>query len=385
MRVSWVLCVLGCVVLPLPPAVAQNLDAEFETHTQRGINEVYNLDFENAENEFRRLVVLRPKHPAGPFFLAMVQWWKIQTDLDNDQYDDQFHDALDGVIALCDEMLEHNQNDVTALFFKGGSIGFQGRLETHRSQWLAAANAGRKALPIVQEAASLDPNNYDIQLGMGIYNYYAEIVPREYPFVKPLMVFVPPGDRQKGIEQLRLAAEKGKYASVEASYFLMQLYYQFEKNYPLALEIATRLHERFPNNMLFHKYLGRCYVSLAEWSQVAEVFREISSRAQQGQRGYTPATEREAAYYLGLCAMNDRRYDEALKHLYRCDDLSRAVDKGEVSGFMVMANLKVGNIYDAQSKRSLAVQQYQKVLDMKEYMGSYKTAEQYLKTPFVRY
>lgn len=358
-------------------------DAEFDARTKKGIDYVYNLEFENAEREFSVLVQEKPKHPAGHFFLAMVQWWRILIDPDNESQDDQFHDALDNVIDLSDEMLERNPNDVTALFFKGGAIGFHGRLNAHRSQWLAAANAGRKALPIVQDASSLDPNNYDILLGTGIYNYYAEIIPREYPFVKPLTLFVPKGDRQKGIEQLTAASEKGVYARVEATYFLMQLYYQFERNYPKALALASKLHERFPNNMLFHKYLGRCYVSLGNWEMVKSVFGEVSQRCRDKQRGYGSTTERESEYYLGLYDFTLRNYDSSLKHLYRVDELSRKIDVDEQSGFMVMTNLKVGNIYDLQARRDLAISQYRKVLDMKEYKDSYKQAEQFLKTPFV--
>jgi tetratricopeptide (TPR) repeat protein len=376
--------VLLALAVPLPLAAQQDTEAQFEAAARRGIEEVYNLDFEAADRDFRRLAELKPAHPAGPFFSAMVLWWRILIDIDNEQYDDQFHDALDHVIDLCDDMLKQDENDVTALFFKGGAIGFQGRLETHRSQWLAAANAGRKALPIVQQAAALDPNNYDIQLGMGIYNYYADVIPREYPFVKPLMIFVPAGDRQKGIEQLRLASERGKYASVEATYFLMQLYYQFEKNYPLALDLARRLHDRFPNNMLFHRYLGRCHVALANWEDVSTVFGEVVARAGSGQRGYTSSIEREGVYYLGICRMNTRRYDEALQNFYRCDALCRGLDKDDASGFMVMANLRIGNIYDVQGKRRLAEEQYRKVLEMKEYLGSRRMAEQYLTTPFVQ-
>lgn len=370
------------MVFVVPALPQTEAEEAFEFHTRRGIDYVYNLEFENADREFREMVRLKPQHPAGHFFLVMVQWWRILTDIDNDENDNAYHESLDGVIELCDAMLKRNPNDVTALFFKGGSIGYQGRLRTHRSQWLAAANAGRKALPIVQEASSLDPNNFDILLGSGIYNYYAEIVPREYPFVKPLMLFVPPGDRKKGIEQLTAAAERGKYANIESSYFLMQLYYQFEKDYPKALEIAKMLHERFPNNMLFHKYLGRCYMAVGNWHEVGKVFAEVSARARQGQRGYDAATEREAEYYLGMYAMTNRDYDLALKHFRRCDQLSRVLDKDEASGFMVMANLKVGHIYDLQAKRESAVAQYRKVLEMKEYRDSYKQARQFLKSPY---
>ncbi len=50
---------------------------------------------------------------------------------------------------------------------------------------------------------------------------------------------------------------------------------------------------------------------------------------------------------------------------------------------MVLTNLKVGNIYDLQSRRDLAMAQYRKVLDMTEYKDSHKQAEQFLKAPFV--
>jgi hypothetical protein len=76
--------------------------------------------------------------------------------------------------------------------------------------------------------------------------------------------------------------------------------------------------------------------------------------------------------------------DSALKHFYRCDEISRKIDKDGPSGFMVLANLKVGNIYDSMAKRELAVTQYHKVLDMKEYKDSHTQAQQFIKSPFTK-
>lgn len=357
---------------------------EFDEKTRKGIEYIYNLEFENAEKVFQELVKAHPRHPAGHFFLAMVTWWRILIDIDDEQYDEKFYDALDDVVDLCDELLEENENDVTALFFKGGAIGFKGRLKAHRSSWFDAANAGRKALPIVREASALDPNNSDILLGTGIYNYYAEVIPNEYPFVKPLLLFVPPGDKTKGIQQIKTAAEKGKYANIESTYFLMQIYYQFEKDYPKALALAQNLHSRFPNNMLFHKYLGRCYVVLGNWEDAKKVFGEIAARCKRNQRGYGPLVEREAEYYLGMYDLNIGAHESALKHFLRCDELSRTLDKDGPSGFMVLANLKMGNAYDALAQRNLALTQYHKVLKMREFKDSHAQAEQYIKTPFPR-
>lgn len=366
-----------------PPSSSQWIsDPVFDAHVRRGIDHVYNLSFDSARMEFQKVVQLKPDHPAGHFFLAMVEWWQIIIDIDNTEKDENFYSMLEKVIGVCDRRLDRNENDVTALFFEGGSIGFRGRLRAHREEWLRAANDGRLALPMVQQAYSLAPNNDDILLGIGIYNYYAEVIPQEYPFVRPLMVFFPKGDKRKGIEQLQRAAEKAKYAEIEASYFLLQLLYNYEKNYVKALPLAHKLHAKFPNNPLFHRYVGRCYAALGMWSEMKREFDDILHLVQNKQLGYSLALEREAEYYLGLYEMAFNQQDAALSHFLRCDELSRALDRDGPSGFMTMANLKMGMIFDLQAKRAGAQQQYEKVLKMDDYQDSHRIAEQYLSKPY---
>ena len=82
--------------------------------------------------------------------------------------------------------------------------------------------------------------------------------------------------------------------------------------------------------------------------------------------------------------MNARDYESALRHLYRCDALCRTLDRDGPSGFMVMANMKMGNVYDLTSQRELAVKEYNKVLGMKEYQNSYALAQQFLRTPYAQ-
>jgi hypothetical protein len=89
-------------------------------------------------------------------------------------------------------------------------------------------------------------------------------------------------------------------------------------------------------------------------------------------------------YYLGVCATSLHRYDDALSYLYRCDELSRQLDAKEASGFMTMANLKMGMVYDLQGKRDLARRQYSKVLALKNYKDAQQQAERYLTTPYAQ-
>jgi tetratricopeptide (TPR) repeat protein len=249
---------------------------------------------------------------------------------------------------------------------------------------LGAANDGIVALPIVRKAFELDPKNYDILLGIGIYNYYAEVVPEKYPVVKPFMIFFPSGDRKKGLEQLELAARYSKYAKTEATYFLMQNYFTFEKDYIRALDLARDLHQKYPRNPLFHRYLGRCLVSVGLLGDANKEFLEIERRFQEKQTGYDIYDAREAYYYIGKFEFLAGRLNTALTNLMKCDSLSRKTDKEGPSGFMSLANLMIGMIYDLQNKRDHALQQYRKVLAMKDYESSHQDARRYTEKPYKR-
>lgn len=359
-------------------------DRVIDQRVQHGIDELYNFEFDKADSDFSEVIKLYPNHPIGYFFRAMVQWERIISSFDDESHDDKLYKLLDVVIDICEKRLDENPEDVAAMFFKGGAMGFRGRLRANRGKWLGAANDGIVALPLVRKAFELEPDNYDVLLGIGIYNYYAAVIPGRYPIVKPAMIFFPNGDRKKGLEQLRQASLHAKYAKVEATYFLMQNYFIYEKDYPKALELARNLHERYPNNSMFYRYLGRSLVSTGYLGEANEIFIDIVSRYSQKQIGYDMYDAREAHYYIGKFEFLAGRFDTALKNLYVCDEISRKLDKEESSGFMSLGNLIIGMIYDAQGKRQFAVEQYNKVLAMKEYENSLKDAKKYLQQPYKR-
>ncbi len=342
------------------------------------------MNSSKADSDFTEVIRLRPDHPVGYFFRAMIQWERIISNFDDESQDDKLYQMIDVVVDLCEKRLDDDPDDVTAMFFKGGAIGFRGRLRANRGKWLGAANDGIVALPLVRKAYELEPNNYDVLLGIGIYNYYAAVVPEQYPIVKPAMIFFPSGDRKKGLEQLQQASLHAKYAKVEATYFLMQNYFTYEKDYHKALELSRRLHEKYLNNSIFHRYLGRCLVGTGYVGEANDIFIDIIKRCAQRQLGYDTYDAREAHYYIGKFEFLAGRFDSALHNLYTCDEISRKLDKDESSGFMSLANLIIGMIYDAQGKRQYAVQQYKKVLAMKEYENSHQDAKKHLEQPYRR-
>ncbi|HLX11467.1 MAG TPA: hypothetical protein VKS81_01515, partial [Bacteroidota bacterium] len=214
-------CYLFLIFLSLPARAQWINDPAAEAKIHRGIQQVYNLSFDSAKVNFNEIIRQYPDHPEGYFFLGMVGWWNIMIDLDNEANDPKFLSSMERVIAICDKRLDKNDTDLAGLFFKGGALGFEGRLYANREDWLKAAGAGKSAMDLVMKADKLSPNNHDIELGLGIYNYYASVIPDQYPIVKPFMLLFPAGDKQKGIAQLYDVVHQAKYASEEGSYFLL--------------------------------------------------------------------------------------------------------------------------------------------------------------------
>lgn len=344
---------------------------------------IYNVQFDSAEVCFKKVISLYPGHPAGYFLEAMIDWWKISLFKNKHDWDKSFENKIQKVVDICDGILDTNSNDINALFFKAGALGYRGRYYATRDNWIKAASDGASAFKMMIECQKIAPSNHDIMLGTGIYNYFTIAIPEQMPFVKPLLSIFPKGDKSMGIYQLRAAAKYARYASVEAKVVLLQIYYSFEHDNQKTLEIVQDLVSNFPNNPYFHRYLGRVYVRMGLSDLYEKTWREILLRCMDKKTGYDGMTAREAMYYVGTALMNRGQLDLALKYFYKCDEGCRTYDD-EATGFMVNTNIAIGNIYDLQGKRSLAIMQYKKVLNWSDYENSHKKAENYIDNPYKR-
>ncbi|MBN2571938.1 MAG: DUF3808 domain-containing protein [Ignavibacteriales bacterium] len=355
---------------------------KFDELVQTGIKQIYNLQFTEAGKTFAQVRNEYPDDPAGKFFEAMILWWRIMLDFDEERLDNLFIKKLNEVIDDCDGILDKDPNNVNAIFFKGGSLGFRGRLATVRENWIDAAYDGKDALPLVYNAYELDPKNVDVQFGLGIYNYYAAVIPEKYEFVKPLMLMFPSGDKSKGLKQLKNAASSGKFTKTEAKYFLMTLYYGFEEDFESALKYSKQLKNEFPNNPTFEKYYGRILIKQQKFSDAKTTFSNITSKCEENFIGYNNRIKREAFFYIGVSNFNLSKYDDAKSGFRDCLQLSREIEGSNVSGYQINSLLYLGMIYDKSGLRDAAIQKYNEVLGYKNYGRSHSLAESYLKNSY---
>lgn len=358
------------------------LPQDQNTIIDQGIKDVYSLNFPAAETKFRSLLRDNPKNPAGLFYLAMIDWWKILVDLEDQSKDDLFFKKLDDVIYVCDEILDEDPNNFDALFFKGGAIGFRGRLRSLRESWLKAADDGREALPIVNKVLKLQPKNADILLGTGIYSYYMSVIPDEYPAVKPLLIFFPSGDKAQGLKDLQRVAEKGRFAKYEAMYFLMTLYQEFERDAQSSEKYAKMLTELFPENPVFLKWRGRAAVMRGDYPLIKDIYTKLYAGAGAGKFGFSQKLKRETTYYLGFYYKALGQWDSSKTFLTEAVELSKKIDRSDPSGYWVNSLLYLGMAYDKLNLREEALKCYRDVLDIKEYSNSHRLAKMYINEPY---
>lgn len=378
------LLLLACALLLAPGLRAQEAsvfdDPRFIRQAERGLDLLYDMQFEQADRVFDALAAQYPNHPAGPFLQALNTWWLILLDLNDTSHDRAFYEAMDKVIDRANRRLRRSRRDFDAMFFKGAALGFRGRLYSNRRDWLRAANDGKRAMDYVFAIADEEPTNADYYFGKGIYDYYAAVLPKRYAWSKPFMAFFPRGDARRGLNELKRAHLQGRFLQTEAAYFLLQIYYVFENDYDKSVEYVTWLRKAHPNNSFFHTIEGRIYARWGRWDKVKEIFSEVASRSRRSASGYTDVVAQQAYYYLARHALLERDLDMALRQLQQIERLARG-QKHDTT-FKILGRLRQGMVYDQMGRRDLAERRYREVLKMRDIADSHQMAKRYLDRPY---
>lgn len=356
-------------------------DPYVRTEGKKGLDLLYDMKFEQANAIFDEIVSRYPNHPIGPFLRGLNIWWNhIMLDLTDPSHDEEFFAAMEEVVARCDRMLERDEDNVDALFLKGAALGFQARLHSNREDWFAAVVDGKNAIGYVRRVGTLAEDTPDYVFGKGMYDYYAAIIPEQYPLSRAVMMFMPDGDRERGLALLRQAAEEGRFIQTEAVYFLLQIHYLYEHDYGTSHRRVQWLRNQHPDNPYFHNYEGRVYARWGRWRAAREVFASVLKRYRTQQTGYTDAIAEQALYYLARERMIRDAYDEALQYLVQLDALT-ARDDGHTP-YRALGRLRQGMVYDALGRRAAAERSYREVLEMDDHHGTHDRAERYLETPY---
>jgi hypothetical protein len=243
---------------------------------ETGYRNMYNLDFNAAHEVFHVWELAHPQDPMGPVSDAAAYMFSefrrlhiLEMDLfvENDTFEHRqkrnpdptvktaFGEALNRGETLADEALGRSPNDHNALFAKIMVNGLRGdyvaMIEKRNFAGLSYMKTSRS---LAQKLLTADPSYYDAYLATGVENYLLGINPAPVRWL--LRLGGAQTDKGRGLEQLRLTAQRGHYLGPYAR-LLLAVAALRDKDTVTARNLLRGLADEFPQNPLYAKELAR--------------------------------------------------------------------------------------------------------------------------------
>ena len=368
------------LLLPAQGWGAFQLTPEGTQHILRGIDHMANLDYPQAQEEFRQLATLQGGDLLSPF-LEGVAWMDqaIQEEQEEDRRKeilDQFLDRLEPVVKLGEELLQEAPDNPDLLLTLGIIRGVKAAVDGTRKNYLAAYRGLKAAHRLLRRTLELDPHRADALWALGLYDYSLARVPA---LLKPFVsLILPSGDRDRGLQELRQSYAEGVFTRIPAAVALLRIYSGLEERFVEALPYAELLTRRYPGNPEFRFLLAFLYSETDRISGAFAVADGIRIALEEGIPHFKPELTPRYLQLMGKISMDAGEHPQALAYF------RQAVEKGNerYAWVTAWAHTRTGMIYDLQGDRARAIEAYQLAMEIERGGLARQMAEGYLKEPY---
>jgi tetratricopeptide (TPR) repeat protein len=341
----------------------------------KGIHLLYNWHFDEAEALFRGLARHSPDDPAPFFYLAMVTWCRLSSGFWSPNEVKEYGDRIDRTVEVARKRISKGVAGAYDYLYLGGALGFKGRFELMEGHWLSSFFLALDAIDALKTCHRMDPDNRDVLLGLGIFDYYTAHFSGVLKFLSYLLIH--PGDKEEGLRKLTLAAKEATYSATEAKSVLLHNYLFLEADFKKAMDLADELTRQYPRDYYYWLLLGVCQVRLRMEGNTQRTIDFLRDRSKDP--AFTPEEQavwlRRSVYlegirdaYAGDCQAARARFRSLV------DDPDPVNDPAMVAWPL----LKIAMCYDLEGEREKAKRIYQKILDMENGAGAQFLAKKYL-------
>jgi tetratricopeptide (TPR) repeat protein len=288
MKRNFIFLMLGVCALLLAPGVFAAGNLSLPPGTDRILEDIYSGRSDLAIPEAQALEREHPEHPLGYLLEAEARWWQIWCLSAEYKYgmnlprhrskaasDQIYLDVVAKAEALAEAALAKHESAEMHLY-AGMAGGLASRIYGLRAENRTAARAGVRAREHFLRALALDPSLADADMGLGLYNYYVDTL-STIARVLRFFMGIPGGSKEDGIRQLQVAIDHGQLTPALARYYLAINLHLFDLKYEQALQVATPLVEKYPENPIFRLVRGDLYGKLGRKALATEDYRAAAA------------------------------------------------------------------------------------------------------------
>lgn len=366
-----------CVGLAASPGYAA-LDARLQSALLAGADLMLNKDLDEAEVAFREAARL----PEGELPAAYYQATLILSRAEDKEEEevardmDLFLNRMAEVIARAEKLHETRPKDADLALLLGAAWGSKAFVDGLRKNYLASLRGLRSSRKYLEEALALDPGLTDAYYWLGLYDYSWAKIPA---VLRPLVHLVlPGGDKRRGLDRLRLAAEQGTFTRAPARLALAQIYAYQEENFEEARAYIERVAKRYPGNPDFAFLLAFIYSELGRFEEAVALGREIFQDIEAGRNHYDRGMQGRYEQLMGKIYMDRGDYATALTFFRR----SVQADTRRYAWVTAWAWTRMGMVYDLLGNREAAKENYRKALAIEAPGIARDFAKKYLAQPY---
>jgi len=357
-------------------AAPQNT-ARQDISVDAGFQHFYNLEYDEALAIFRANAAANPNSPEAFNHIAqtilyreMFRTGTLETQMvtGNNPFlrraemkisaadDKEFLDSLGRAISLAEARLQQTADDVNALYAMGVSYGLRSNYHflVHKA-WMEALRDATTARKAHNRVTELDASNVDGRLMQGVYDYVIGSLPPLWKALGFLAGYV--GDRNRGIEALRLVAEKGRSNRMDAAVILCAILRR-ENRPKETVPYILDLIEKYPRNYLLRLELVQMYGEFGEKDKALGVISQVDQLKKARASGYDRVPDETILYTRGNLLFWYNDLDRALADIKAVTAKAGTLDLN--TG--VYAWLRLGQIYDLKGNRKEAVHAYNQTM-----------------------
>lgn len=289
--------------------VSRPVDAEY----REALDLVYDGAFSAAEARLDTLAHGHPEDPVGPYLQALAREWRLEQAPQSHALDPEVLALADRALALAEDRLRRDGGDGRALLARGAAYGIKSRLALFRVEKRRAAReavAMREAL-LAARAAGVEAA--DVDFGLGLYDYYAETLPRLYRLLR-FLAGIPGGNRERGLDAICRVARGGSlFHTTEARVQMFEILSHYERRADGALPWIREMWRQYRGWPLWGLKLAELLRDpLGLYGESAAVARAILATAEEGRHpNYQPVVAAMARVALGEALLDDLHFEAA--------------------------------------------------------------------------